>query len=47
MPTPLRDHAPDLRFRIDDMYDRMDATRAMFAEDRVARDIAAEPEGDD
>jgi len=34
-------HAPDLRFRIDDMYDRMDHTRAMFAEDRVARDVAA------
>ena len=33
---------PDLRFRIDDMYDRMDQTRAMFAEDRVAQDIAAE-----
>jgi uncharacterized protein YigE (DUF2233 family) len=28
---------PDLRFRIDDMYDRMDATRVMFAEDRVAK----------
>jgi predicted transcriptional regulator len=34
---------PDLRFRIDDMYDRMDATRVMFAEDRVAKDVAAEP----
>ena len=34
-------HAPDLRFRIDDMYYRMDATRAMFAEDRVAKDVAA------
>lgn len=34
-------HAPDLRFRIDDMYDRMDQTRAMFAEDRVAKDVAA------
>lgn len=33
---------PDLRFRIDDMYDRMDQTRAMFAEDRVARDLAAD-----
>jgi len=33
---------PDLRFRIDDMYDRMDQTHAMFAEDRVAQDIAAE-----
>ena len=35
---------PDLRFRIDDMYDRMDATRVMFAEDRVAKDVAAQPE---
>lgn len=34
-------HTPDLRFRIDDMYDRMDATRAMFADEKVARDIAA------
>jgi hypothetical protein len=25
------------------MYDRMDATRVMFAEDRVAKDVAAEP----
>lgn len=32
---------PDLRFRKDDMYDRMDATRAMFADDRVAKDVAA------
>ena len=39
-------HAPDLRFRIDDMYDRMDATRAMFADDRVAKDIAATGEDD-
>lgn len=37
---------PDLRFRIDDMYDRMDQTRAMFAQDRVAKDIAA-PESED
>ena len=37
---------PDMRFRIDDMYDRMDATRAMFAEDRVAKDVAA-PDSDE
>ncbi len=35
-------HAPDLRFRIDDMYDRMDATRAMFEDEKVARDISSE-----
>jgi ribosome-binding factor A len=34
-------HAPDLRFRIDDMYDRMDHTRAMFTDDRVSRDVNA------
>ena len=37
---------PDLRFRIDDMYDRMDATRAMFAQDRVAKDVSA-PDSDE
>ena len=37
-------HAPDLRFRIDDMYDRMDATRAMFADERVARDLRDDPQ---
>jgi len=37
---------PDMRFRIDDMYDRMDATRAMFAQDRVAKDVAA-PDSDE
>ena len=37
-------HAPDLRFRIDDMFDRMDATRAMFEQDRVKNDIAQEDE---
>ena len=42
-------HAPDLRFRIDDMYDRMDATRAMFADERVARDLRDDnaQDGDD
>ena len=30
---------PDLRFRIDDMYDRMDATRAMFADEKVRQDL--------
>lgn len=31
--------APDLRFRIDETFDRMDDTRRMFAEDRVQRDL--------
>ncbi|MEM7488810.1 MAG: 30S ribosome-binding factor RbfA, partial [Pseudomonadota bacterium] len=32
-------YAPDLRFRIDETFDRMDDTRRMFAEDRVRRDL--------
>ena len=31
--------APDLRFRIDETFDRMDETRRMFAQDEVRRDI--------
>ena len=31
--------APDLRFRIDDTFDRMDETRRMFSQDAVRRDI--------
>ena len=31
--------APDLRFRIDETFDRIDATRAMFADEAVARDL--------
>ncbi|MEM6304941.1 MAG: ribosome-binding factor A [Pseudomonadota bacterium] len=30
--------APDLRFRLDETFDRMDETRAMLNEDRVRRD---------
>jgi ribosome-binding factor A len=37
---------PDMRFRIDDMYDRIDATREMFAQERVAKDVAA-PDSDE
>lgn len=32
-------YAPDLRFRLDDTFDRMDASRAMFAQDSVRRDL--------
>ncbi len=31
--------APDLRFRIDETFDRMDETRRLFAQDDVRRDI--------
>lgn len=32
-------YTPDLRFRLDETFDRMDETRAMFARDEVRRDI--------
>lgn len=31
--------APDLRFRLDETFDQMDATRALFAQDQVRRDL--------
>ncbi len=31
--------APDLRFRPDETFDRLDATRKMFADPKVARDL--------
>ncbi|MGJ8682917.1 30S ribosome-binding factor RbfA [Paraglaciecola sp.] len=32
-------YAPELRFRIDETFDRMDDTRRLFAEDNVRRDL--------
>ena len=32
-------YAPDLRFLIDDTFDKLDATRAMFAQDKVRQDL--------
>lgn len=34
-------YAPDLRFEIDETFDRMDETRRLFADEVVQRDIAA------
>ncbi|WP_299839885.1 30S ribosome-binding factor RbfA [uncultured Jannaschia sp.] len=39
--------APDLRFRIDETFDRMDATRAMFADETVRRDVEAPGDDDE
>lgn len=36
--------APELRFRADETFDRMDAARRMFADPQVMRDIAAKPD---
>lgn len=38
--------APELRFQIDETFDRLDETRRMFADERVQRDIA-QPDSDD
>ena len=38
-------YAPQLRFQLDETFDRMDDTRRMFAAERVRRDIEAD--GDD
>jgi ribosome-binding factor A len=41
--------APDLRFQLDETFDRMDETRRMLAQDVVRRDAEApdEPSGED
>ena len=39
-------YSPDLRFRIDETFDRMDETRRMFADETVRRDIEAGDDGD-
>jgi ribosome-binding factor A len=35
-------HVPDLKFELDGTFDRLDATRRMFADERVRRDVEAE-----
>lgn len=39
-------YAPDLRFRADETFDRLDETRRMFANPSVARDLAAKDDGE-
>ena len=38
---------PDLRFQLDETFDQMDATRRMFAQDNVRRDVEAADPSDD
>lgn len=38
--------APDLRFRPDETFDRLDETRRLFSDPTVQRDLAA-PDGDE
>lgn len=40
-------YAPQLRFQLDETFDRLDDTRRMFADERVRRDIDAPDEDDD
>lgn len=39
-------YAPDLRFRPDETFDRLDETRRLFSDEKVQRDLAA-PEEDE
>ena len=39
-------YAPDLRFRPDETYDRLDETRRLFSDPQVQRDIAGAREDD-
>ena len=37
-------HAPELRFRLDDTFDRMDETRRLLSQDAVRRDVEKDDE---
>jgi ribosome-binding factor A len=39
-------YAPDLRFRPDETFDRLDETRRLFSDEKVQRDLAAPEEGE-
>lgn len=40
-------YAPDLRFVLDETFDRMDDTRRLFADERVRRDVEGDDRDDD
>lgn len=40
-------YAPELRFQLDDMFDRLDETRRLFADERVRRDVEAGTDQDE
>ena len=39
-------HVPDLRFEIDETFDRLEATRRLFADERIRRDLDAATDDD-
>ena len=43
----LRRNAPELRFQLDETFDRMDDTRRLFEDERVRRDVEAPDRDDD
>ncbi len=40
-------HSPDIRFLLDDTFDRMDETNRLFAQEDVRRDLAAKDDADE
>ena len=38
-------YAPNLRFVLDETFDRMDDTRRLFADERVRRDVEGDEDG--
>ena len=40
-------YAPNLRFVLDETFDRMDDTRRIFADERVRRDVEGDEDGDE
>ncbi|MFT3690393.1 30S ribosome-binding factor RbfA [Paenirhodobacter sp.] len=40
-------YAPDLRFRLDETFDRLDETRRLFSDEKVQRDIARPDDDED
>ena len=42
-------YAPDLRFKLDETFDRMDETRRLLSDETVQRDLASgtDPDGPD
>lgn len=40
-------YAPELRFVLDETFDRMDDTRRMFSDERVRRDVADDEDSED
>ena len=40
-------YTPEIRFVLDETFDRMDETRRLLSDETVARDVSAQDQGDD